>query len=734
MASSSGQPLNSNNPFRRKLGMVHPSSSATPGSPAVTTPSDSTSTLTSASTCLDGQDPSSSSLHTAAPRPPFTAFSSSLPEDERRERELHGDEDGPVQPKPRRIVKKVRVQSPPPSSPEDAVPVRSFQPEDAYDDDDDDEDDSSSSTNSTDSRNREEDVDPFDNAASDTEDHKDIEQPLPRPPANPFSRTLKDLERSGQAQGRGQGQGQGQDGGTMPGHAAKGSLDVDSFKRLLLTGHANVSDPAPASGTSLAVVSPLQPPPQDGASSTDASSVSRQSMADAIQETPRTSHEISEPEEPEGRRNVPCAPPSTTGAPSASTRKKPPPPNSRHGKLIKIELGADSNAAAATKGPTPSISIDTTAAPSTEHARKTSGQSSSIARSQSPASSITDINKPLPPPPSRAPADEVESPFDREAAGKVPEGALASPQQAAATQQPQPPIPPPPPPSSSRGRSESQSSTQSRSKPAAPAPPPRRHTRTESKPPSVRAGSAEDDRDQPQSSLDSNRSRTDSSRVSNGNSGGSGGGPAPAPPPRRRPNHARSGSSFAPTTQAQHGPVASFPASRSPSRDRQRPVSIAGIPATPPQPERPSNLAAVTTNPREGLPKVSPPPLPPARHASTRRPPSVRVASAEAGAPAAGVATTRKVSREKDGVPIAPPPPPPPPRQRGSSRGGAETATGGGGGDARRASGDGGEEGTSTPPQTQTQSPSSSADILADLDALQREVDALMTRYPKVET
>ncbi|RYP70514.1 hypothetical protein DL771_005451 [Monosporascus sp. 5C6A] len=712
MDSSSGQPLNSNNPFRRKLGTVHPSS-ATPGSPAVTTTSDSNSTSTSASTRLDGPDPPSSSLHTTAPQPPFTAFSSGLPEDERREMEPHGDKDETVQPMPRKIVKKVRVQSPPPSSPEDAVPVRSFQPEDAYDD----EDDSSSSTNSTDSRDREEDVDPFDNAASDTEDHKDIEQPPPRPPANPFSRTSKDSERSGQAQG--------QDGGTVPGHAAKGSLDVDSFKRLLLTGHANASDPAPASGASLAVVSPLQPPPQDGASNTDASSVSRQSTADAIQETPRTSHEISEPEEPEGRRNVPCPPPSPPGAPSTSTRRKPPPPTSRHGKLIKIELRADSNAAAGTKGPTPSISIDTTAAPPTEHAHKMSGQSSSIARSQSPASSITDINKPLPPPPSRAPADEVESPFDREAAGKVPEGAvLASPQQ------PQPPIPPPPRPSSSRGRSESQSSTQSRSKPAAPAPPPRRHTRTESKPPSVHAGSAEEDKDQSRSSLDSNRSRADSPRMSNSNSN-SGGGPAPAPPPRRRPNHARSASSFAPTTQAQHVPVASFPVSRSPSRDGQRPVSMAGIPTTPPQPEKPSNPAVVTTTHREGLPKLSPPPLPPARQASTRRPPSVRVASPEAGAPAAGVATTRKVSREKDGVPIVPPPPPPPPRQRGSSRGGAEAATGG---DARKAGGDGEGKGMSTPPQTQTQSPSSSADILADLDALQREVDALMTQYPKVET
>ena len=46
-----------------------------------------------------------------------------------------GRDDGPVQSKPKKIVKKVRVQSPPPSSPEDAVPVTSRYPPIDYDDD-----------------------------------------------------------------------------------------------------------------------------------------------------------------------------------------------------------------------------------------------------------------------------------------------------------------------------------------------------------------------------------------------------------------------------------------------------------------------------------------------------------------------------------------------------------------------------------------------------------------------
>jgi hypothetical protein len=71
-------------------------------------------------------------------------------------------------------------------------------------------------------------------------------------------------------------------------------------------------------------------------------------------------------------------------------------------------------------------------------------------------------------------------------------------------------------------------------------------------------------------------------------------------------------------------------------------------------------------------------------------------------------------SREKE-------PPPPPPRQRGSSKGSMDGGSAGtitpGGGGGRTSTEEGGERGV-------TQD-SSANDILAELDALRREVDAL---------
>ena len=69
-----------------------------------------------------------------------------------------------------------------------------------------------------------------------------------------------------------------------------------------------------------------------------------------------------------------------------------------------------------------------------------------------------DVNKPLPLPPFHPSVDDdVDSPFDREAAGKVPEPIINT------QSNPRPPTPPPP---AVRDRSGSQGSTQSR-KPAA---------------------------------------------------------------------------------------------------------------------------------------------------------------------------------------------------------------------------------------------------------------------------
>ncbi len=183
----------------------------------------------------------------------------------------------------------------------------------------------------------------------------------------------------------------------------KGSLDVDAFRRLLLTGQAG--GPAQAS--------PSPPTGQlgthhgasvgDGGSLTDASSISRQSIFDTthLQETPRTSHEISEAEVDEDRHGLISRTPTKKQDPPTTLRKKPPPPSSRHGKLIKVEL-KDENKHLEEKDSLeafPALSSPSRPRPSTP----------------------SDVNKPLPPAPEGFPVDGQESVFDHEAAGKIPE-------------------------------------------------------------------------------------------------------------------------------------------------------------------------------------------------------------------------------------------------------------------------------------------------------------------------
>ncbi|KAI2469072.1 hypothetical protein F4781DRAFT_395695 [Annulohypoxylon bovei var. microspora] len=674
--ASQDQSFSSNNPFRRKL-----------GTPTISTENPAATSVAN----FDGHFDS-------IPRAPFTTFKSNQSEKYKQEKE-DKEEVASIQPKPKKVVKRVRVQSPPPSSPEDAVPVARFPP--VSDDEDEDDDDDS---NSSDSQDYEEHIGRYKavSFAARDNDSDSTEHTQTGPPPNPFSKTLHDLEQTEQ------GQGQGQDANTLAASAAaKGALDVNSFKRLLLTGYANIPGPSSTSASSgggnTGISTSLQTPLHDGASNTDASSVSRQSIFDAIQDTPRTSHEISEPEDPEERRSIlPTSP--LSSIPSSSARKKPPPPNSRHGKLIKIELGADADSRISKNSIAP-ISISTTSLPSIAPPRKSN--SYSITPLQSPPLP-TDVNKPLPQTPFRPSVEEaVDSPFDREAIGKVPEP-FADPQS-----NPRPPTPP----VVTRNRSASNGSTQTR-KPAAP--PPRRHGRSDSRAPSIHTGNPDDDTP-PRSSLDSIRSRTDSLRA-NTNPGSSVN--VPAPPPPRRPNHARQGSSFTSPSQVSFaltpltGP-GSGEIFRSPTGTGFGPTSSGG------QIEDSGSLATITTS-KDGLPKLSPPPPPPTRQASTRRPPSVR--SMDTGN---GFGALRRVSKEKEGA-IAPPPPPPPPRQRGSSRASVEapahTTTTHTDGTRNQSSNAKKEQITSTQPEGDTKQ---GAEILADLDALQREVDALMGQVGK---
>ncbi|KAI0179755.1 hypothetical protein GGR52DRAFT_528234 [Hypoxylon sp. FL1284] len=404
------------------------------------------------------------------------------------------------------------------------------------------------------------------------------------------------------------------------------------------------------------------------------------------QEASRTSHNVSEPEDSEERKDrLPTS--SLSHIPPSSTRKKPPPPSSRHGKLIKIELGSDTESRT-TKSSTPPIPLNVTSPSTIAPPRKTNSQPITTSQSQPPS---TDVNKPLPLTPFRPSVEEaVDSPFDREAIGKVPEpfaDIQANPR-------------PPTPPAVTRNRSGSNGSTQLR-KPAAP--PPRRHGRNDSKFPTTTntTSNAEDDTP-PRSSLDSTRSRTESVRANAGIS-------IPAPPPPRRPNHARQGSSYTSPSQGTFTSVLPTSPGISESEGLRRPGSSGQVGST-------TGLATITTS-KDGLPKLSPPPPPPARQASTRRPPSIR--SIDLGT---GPAPARRVSKEKDTGTAAPPPPPPPPRQRGSSRASVETPAPVSE-DARSPS--------SETQQEPAQNSAQGAEILADIDALQREVNALMGKYEK---
>ncbi|CAG8955007.1 hypothetical protein HYFRA_00008697 [Hymenoscyphus fraxineus] len=279
---------------------------------------------------------------------------------------------------PQKITKKVRVQSPPPSSPS-APNSASTIGENSY-----------APSNIPQTRQVQQDgEDPFGSVTSDTSEDEAVGNTRKAPP-NPFSRTLETMEQSARG-----GQGQVAPSVTNPGRA---SLDVDAFKRLLMTGSA---------GLDLQMPSPLNPAQaarlgDGGSGSTDTSSISRQSIFEAPPgahpESSRTSHELSELDD-----DVQDL---TSGNHSSAMGKKaPPPPSSKHGRLLRLELRDDP--------PLSNLSSPTT--PSS-----TFFQPKLLPIRQPPLQ--TDLNKPLPPSPRPASHDsDPESIFDKESAGKTPE-------------------------------------------------------------------------------------------------------------------------------------------------------------------------------------------------------------------------------------------------------------------------------------------------------------------------
>ena len=152
-------------------------------------------------------------------------------------------------------------------------------------------------------------------------------------------------------------------------------LDVDAFKRMLLTGDRE-STTASTPSTPSTHTLPLQGTMGDNSSNTDVSSLSRQSIlepqTEAHIETPRTSHEIS-PSDDELQRLV------SAGSPTRE-RRGPTIPQTHNGRLVKYSSPERDSAVSR---------ADDVSRPTTP----TKQVSSSSARSG------TDLNKPLPPPP-----------------------------------------------------------------------------------------------------------------------------------------------------------------------------------------------------------------------------------------------------------------------------------------------------------------------------------------------
>ena len=178
--------------------------------------------------------------------------------------------------------------------------------------------------------------------------------------------------------------------GQVPGKG-KQAIDVDAFKRLLLTGESGTGA---SGGAAVLPASAIHSMIQgDSSSSTaDSASVSRQSIFEPITststDTPRTSHELDFDDASVERRSL-----SSSVAPQA--RQKPSVPRTRHGKKL-----AD-------------IHPPTPAAITSSGVGDASSGMIQAPTSQSPTNSVTkDLNKPLPPPPfdSSFPMLKSESP------------------------------------------------------------------------------------------------------------------------------------------------------------------------------------------------------------------------------------------------------------------------------------------------------------------------------------
>ncbi|PHH80279.1 hypothetical protein CDD82_1881 [Ophiocordyceps australis] len=492
-----------------------------------------------------------------------------------------GHDSTPGRPKP---VKKVRVLSPPPLSPDSPEwPVANAA------------------------------ASPFTNGVIDTDIH--IATTLARDNGatlvNPFSKPRQQADGSDREglslQRRNEGE------ALKAGNSGRQSLNVDSFRRLLMTGKTTDSDGHFDETVVLAAQSAIAG--QGGMEEVGAELKYDQ----PVSKTASNRHDAKD------RKSL------------ALPLPPPPPPSSRHGKSLRQDGSGNSK-------------------PGT----------------------FSDIKKPLPPFPARQTvADEIESPFDGEQVG-----------------------------GDSEDDTESPTATETYFKKPAPLPPPRKsHSKTGSQSQNGDAADQTSPRSQNAESLkatpaDEMGLQSEVSRPAT---------QAPAPPPPRRP-HAVSKTSTQ-TSSQELQPSGKARATSAPGRQYEANFEETNPPAAV------SSLSAsgkLATPPR--------PPPPPARNSSVRRHKSSNSIDSVSRRGSASAA-------------LAQPPPPPPrplPRPRGSSGSSVDVADPSKNMDTGKnvesgLAGAGSTKSTAVTgaPGESSSDPSKAFDILADLDALQREVDAL---------
>ncbi|KAG5952481.1 hypothetical protein E4U58_000768 [Claviceps cyperi] len=506
--------------------------------------------------------------------------------------------------KDNKLVRRVRVLSPPPLSPDASVwSLDGAQPPGSHSDDTlrfsdlDPASDPFGGTSSADESDRDRD-------GTMTQSYHLVQQnaAVVMTPANPFSKSSLHVQGPEDLQTEGRKEGEVLKAAT----AGKKALNVDAFRSLLMTGrvgdgqhHEPTPQPVPSLNPTVNIANDLD----------DDSSVSSTSESRVEQGEEPAISSLASPQDPPKERKLTL---------------RPPPPSSRHGKSLKQHE------------PGPGSRLD--------EENSSQGAVSAGPQAMSPLRGILD--------------DDVQ-PFAtyRELDTVSTEAEVNE---------------------ASQPQADSTARRQNTTKKSAPAPPPRRgHSRSDTKLPlPARSPSCAH---RPSSAAAAGpASRPETTKPS---------GPVPIPPPSRRPH----------TASRQTSQLSA--SARSPTvTDHAEPASSSPLPDLSAENHHSSKSSA-------------PPPPPPARQSSTRRPSSLH--STTEGQPRRVSSASESRSRDAPGVLV--PPPLPPPRNRSGGGHGAKRASevaspveGGPGLGTGNGKGNG-----------------KGADILADLDALQREVDAL---------